>query len=66
MYAIRSYYEHQIGRAFEEALPFTALLVVFFTIVSVIHEQHLFQPIIHAVLALDAAQQPGVFSYNFV
>ncbi len=53
--------EHQIGRAFEEALPFTALLVVFFTIVSVIHEQHLFQPIIHAVLALDAAQQPGVF-----
>jgi NhaB family Na+:H+ antiporter len=53
--------EHQIGKAFEEALPFTALLVVFFTIVSVIHEQHLFQPIIHAVLALPSEQQPGVF-----
>ena len=36
--------EHQIGKAFEEALPFTALLCVFFSIVAVIHEQHLFQP----------------------
>ncbi|MBR9882998.1 MAG: sodium/proton antiporter NhaB [Oceanospirillales bacterium] len=53
--------EHQIGHAFEEALPFTALLVVFFTIVSVIHEQHLFQPIIHAVLAMEESQQPGLF-----
>lgn len=53
--------EHQIGKAFEEALPFTALLVVFFSIVSVIHEQHLFQPIIEAVLAMDTAVQPGVF-----
>jgi len=53
--------EHQIGKAFEEALPFTALLVVFFTIVSVIHEQHLFQPIIAAVLAMDAEVQPGLF-----
>ncbi|MFW1677828.1 sodium/proton antiporter NhaB [Pontibacter sp. JAM-7] len=53
--------EHQIGKAFEEALPFTALLVVFFSIVSVIHEQHLFQPIIHAVLAMDIEQQPSVF-----
>lgn len=53
--------EHQIGRAFEESLPFTALLVVFFTVVSVIHEQHLFQPIIHAVLALPEHQQPVVF-----
>jgi len=53
--------EHQIGKAFEEALPFTALLVVFFTIVSVIHEQHLFQPIIAWVLAMDPAVQPGFF-----
>ena len=53
--------EHQIGKAFEEALPFTALLVVFFSIVSVIHEQHLFQPIIEAVLAMDESVQPGVF-----
>ncbi len=53
--------EHQIGKAFEEALPFTALLVVFFAIVSVIHEQHLFTPIITAVLAMDEAIQPGLF-----
>jgi NhaB family Na+:H+ antiporter len=53
--------EHQIGKAFEEALPFTALLVVFFSIVSVIHEQHLFQPIIEAVLAMEVSKQPGVF-----
>ncbi len=53
--------EHQIGKAFEEALPFTALLVVFFSIVSVIHEQHLFQPIIASVLAMDTKVQPGIF-----
>ncbi|MBB3168168.1 sodium/proton antiporter NhaB [Simiduia aestuariiviva] len=50
--------EHQIGHAFEEALPFTSLLVVFFAIVAVIHEQHLFSPITNWVLALDPAQQP--------
>lgn len=53
--------EHQIGKAFEEALPFTALLVVFFAIVSVIHEQHLFQPIIAYALSLDINSQPAVF-----
>ncbi|MBY4677259.1 sodium/proton antiporter NhaB [Marinobacterium arenosum] len=53
--------EHQIGKAFEEALPFTALLVVFFTIVSVIHEQHLFQPIIQWVLSMDESIQPVLF-----
>jgi len=53
--------EHQIGKAFEEALPFTALLVVFFAVVAVIHEQHLFSPVITWVLAMDPASQPGVF-----
>ncbi|OMH29508.1 sodium/proton antiporter NhaB [Motiliproteus sp. MSK22-1] len=53
--------EHQIGKAFEEALPFTALLVVFFCIVSVIHDQHLFQPIIESVLAMDIGVQPAMF-----
>lgn len=52
--------EHQIGKAFEEALPFTALLVVFFTIVGVIHELHLFTGIINAVLAMDQSIQPGM------
>jgi len=53
--------EHQLGHAFEEALPFTALLVVFFAIVAVIHEQHLFAPIISWVLTLPVTSQPPVF-----
>ena len=53
--------EHRIGHAFEEALPFTALLVVFFAIVAVIHEQPLVSPVIHWVLAMDESIQPGMF-----
>ncbi|WP_027185724.1 sodium/proton antiporter NhaB [Desulfovibrio inopinatus] len=49
--------EHQIGKAFEEALPFTALLVVFFAVVAVIHDQHLFTPIIHHALAMQGKMQ---------
>ena len=48
-----------------EALPFTALLVVFFAIVAVIHDQHLFQPIVDGVLALPRdAQAPMFFVAN--
>ncbi|MEO0368443.1 MAG: sodium/proton antiporter NhaB [Pseudomonadota bacterium] len=50
--------EHQIGHAFEEALPFTALLVVFFAVVAVINDQKLFQPVTDAVLAMSADAQP--------
>jgi len=53
--------EHRIGKAFQESLPFTSLLVVFFTIVAVIHEQHLFRPVIEFVLAQPIPQQPGLF-----
>lgn len=53
--------EHQLGHAFEEALPFTALLVVFFAIVAVIHDQHLFQPVIEWVLMQDPRSQPSIF-----
>ena len=53
--------EHRIGHAFEEALPFTALLVVFFAIVAVIHEQHLFSPVIDQVLTMDRDLQPLTF-----
>ena len=49
--------EHQLGRAFEEALPFTALLVVFFAIVAVIHDQHLFAPVINYVMSLQGQTQ---------
>lgn len=50
--------EHRIGRAFEESLPFTALLVVFFAVVAVIHDQHLFSPLIQWVLTLEQHNQP--------
>lgn len=52
--------EHQLGKAFEEAMPFTALLVVFFGVVAVIHQQHVFTPIISALLALPAEEQAGM------
>ena len=44
--------EHRLGAAFEEALPFTALLVVFFAIVAVIDNQGLFTPVIDWVMGL--------------
>jgi NhaB family Na+:H+ antiporter len=53
--------EHRLGRAFAEALPFTALLVVFFTIVAVIQEQALIQPVIEYVFTLDSHMQVPVF-----
>ena len=53
--------EHDLGHAFEEALPFTALLVVFFAIVGVIHDNHLFSPVIAWVLSLPEESQPGMF-----
>lgn len=52
--------EHRIGNAFQDAMPFTALLVVFFAVVAVIQEQHLFTPIIHWVLSLPTDQQPSM------
>ncbi len=52
--------EHRLGRAFQDAMPFTALLVVFFAVVAVIHQQQLFHPLIAWVLALPAEQQPGM------
>lgn len=53
--------EHQLGEAFKEALPFTALLVVFFAVVAVIQEQQLFGPIIQHALAMDGDHQVGMF-----
>lgn len=57
--------ESRLGHAFEEALPFTALLVVFFSVVAVIHEQHLFKPVIDSVLAMQGHAQLGtMFAAN--
>ncbi|QUT13442.1 sodium/proton antiporter NhaB [Rahnella inusitata] len=53
--------EHAIGKAFQESLPFTALLTVFFAVVAVIIEQHLFTPIIHFVLQSAPSHQLSLF-----
>ena len=53
--------EHELGDAFKEALPFTALLVVFFAVVSVIADQGLFSPIIAYVLAQNLDVQAPIF-----
>jgi NhaB family Na+:H+ antiporter len=53
--------EQRLGKAFESALPFTALLVVFFAIVAVLHDQHLFEPVVSAVLQLEGRAQTAMF-----
>jgi NhaB family Na+:H+ antiporter len=53
--------EHRLGRAFQDALPFTAQLVVIFCVVAVIHDQHLFDPVVTAVLAMPPDAQPAFF-----
>lgn len=49
--------EQRLGHAFEAALPFTALLVVFFVIVAVIQDQSLFSPFTDWVLTLEGRLQ---------
>jgi Na+:H+ antiporter, NhaB family len=50
--------EGRLGKAFEAALPFTALLVVFFAVVGIIHQQDLFGPFLEWVLQLEPDRQP--------
>ena len=49
--------ESRLGHAFEAALPFTALLVVFFAIVAVIQDQQLFHPFTDWALSLAGRTQ---------
>lgn len=53
--------EHSLGKSFQESLPFTGLLVVFFCVVAMIHDQELFKPIVEYVLAMPYESQPGMF-----
>ena len=53
--------EHRLGHAFEEALPFTALLCVFFAIVAVIADQGLFSPVIGWVMTYEGKTQEALF-----
>jgi Na+:H+ antiporter, NhaB family len=45
--------ERRLAHAFEEAMPFTALLVVFFAVVAVIQQNQLFTPVIQWVLGFQ-------------
>lgn len=53
--------EHEVGKSFQESLPFTALLVVFFSVVAVIIDQRLFAPIIEFVLSASESTQLILF-----
>ncbi|EGM69602.1 sodium/proton antiporter NhaB [Shewanella sp. HN-41] len=53
--------EHALGKAFEEALPFTALLAVFFAVVGVIIDQQLFAPVIQWALSYQGNTQLVIF-----
>jgi len=53
--------EHALGKAFEEALPFTALLGVFFAVVAVIIDQGLFTPVVNWVLSYEGTTQLVMF-----
>ncbi len=53
--------EHAFGVAFHEALPFAALLCVFFVIVSVIHDQHLFDAVLTWVFSQPETSQASLF-----
>lgn len=59
--------EHRLGEAFQEALPFTALLTVFFAVVAVVAQQQLFTPLIDYVLGLEQhIQAPAFYLANGV
>jgi len=53
--------ENTIGHAFEEATPFTSLLIVFFVIVGMIEHIHLFKPVIELALSAKGDAQPYTF-----
>lgn len=53
--------ESEISNAFKESLPFAALLVIFFSIVSVIIEQKLFIPLIQLILHASKSSQLFLF-----
>ncbi len=53
--------EQQIGKAFEDAMPFTTLIVVFFAIVGMIETTEIFKPIINFALAAKGKLQVYYF-----
>jgi NhaB family Na+:H+ antiporter len=49
--------EHDFAEAFNNAMPFVTLIVIFFAILAVVHDQHLVTPIIRWVLSFEGQMQ---------
>ena len=49
--------EHDLGVAFTNAMPFAVLIVVFFAILGVVHEQHLVTPLAEWVFTFSGTTQ---------
>jgi NhaB family Na+:H+ antiporter len=49
--------EHDFAEAFNNAMPFALLIVVFFAVLAVVHEQHLVAPLISWVFQFDGKIQ---------
>ena len=49
--------EHDLADAFNHAMPFVCLIVIFFAILAVVHEQHLVAPLVQWVFQFKGVQQ---------
>jgi NhaB family Na+:H+ antiporter len=49
--------EHDFSEPFNNAMPFATLIVIFFAILAVVHDQHLVTPMIHWVLSFEGELQ---------
>ena len=49
--------EHDFSEPFNNAMPFVTLIVIFFAILAVVHEQHLLAPVIGWVLSFEGQAQ---------
>lgn len=50
-------HEHDFAEPFNNAMPFATLIVIFFAILAVVHDQHLIMPIIQWVLSFEGQTQ---------
>jgi len=57
--------DEDIGQSFKDPLPFTALIILFFAIASVIHHEALFEPITHWILSFkDSSMLLATYTAN--
>lgn len=50
-------HEHDFAEPFNNAMPFATLIVIFFAILAVVHDQHLITPVIQLVLSFEGQTQ---------